>query len=194
MRLAPLQQVEAALVKKLLPHGHVQLSGLTNPAQSLPIQQEISVNVNSSAGWKSTFSRLIGRDSCDSSDLMDWSDPDDPGVVLNACSEDMKRLWADPIVKKMLDIEKMRPEEMAGLYVFKPYLIRSDSDDYSSFLDALDRVTSLHYTPTDGKLKWLLDGTNSNSNADDILRARLKTLGVSEHRFTMKRGLCHDIS
>ncbi|OAX40537.1 G-alpha-domain-containing protein [Rhizopogon vinicolor AM-OR11-026] len=153
MRLGPLLQVEAALVKKLLPYGHVQLSGLANPAQSFPIQQEISVN--SSAGWKGTFSRLIGRDSCDSSDLIDWSNPDDPGVVLNACAEDMKRLWADPIVKKMMEIEKMRPEEMAGF-----------------FLDALDRVTSLHYSPTD----------------DDILRARLKTLGVSEHRFSMKTG------
>lgn len=116
MRLAPLLQVETALVKKLSPDGH--LSGLANPAQSLPLQQEISVN--SSAGWKNTFSRLIGRDSCDSSDLMDWSNPDDPGVILNACSEDMKRLWADPVVQKLMEIEKMRPEEMAGLYVLEP--------------------------------------------------------------------------
>ncbi|KAG0698709.1 guanine nucleotide binding protein, alpha subunit [Suillus ampliporus] len=153
MRLAPLLQVEAALMKKLLPQGHVQLSKLANPAQSLPLQQEISVN--SSAGWKSTFSRLIGRDSCDSEELMNWNDPDDPGVVLSACAEDMKRLWLDPIIKKLLEVEKMRPEEMAGF-----------------FLDALDRVTSPRYIPTD----------------DDVLRARLKTLGVSEHRFTMKTG------
>lgn len=153
MRLAPLLQVEAALMKKLLPHGHVQLSKLANPAQSLPLPQEISVN--SSAGWKSTFNRLMGRNSCDSADLIDWADPDDPGVVLNACADDMKRLWTDPIIKKLMDVEKMRPEEMAGF-----------------FLDALDRVTSPRYIPTD----------------DDVLRARLKTLGVSEHRFTMKRG------
>lgn len=147
MRLAPLLQVEAALMKKLLLNGHSQLS---NPAHS---QQEISVN--SSAGWKNTFSRLMGRNSCDSADLIDWSDPDDPGVVLNACAEDMKRLWTDPIVRKLMEVEKMRPEEMAGF-----------------FLDALDRVTSPRYIPTD----------------DDVLRARLKTLGVSEHRFTMKTG------
>ncbi|KAG2058237.1 G-alpha-domain-containing protein [Suillus hirtellus] len=153
MRLAPLLQVEVALIKKLIPNGHAQLSKLANPAQSLPIQQEISVN--SSVGWKNTFSRLMGRNSCDSADLIDWSDPDDPGVVLNACAEDMKRLWTDPIIRKLMDIEKMRPEEMAGF-----------------FLDALDRVTSPRYVPTD----------------DDVLRARLKTLGVSEHRFTMKTG------
>lgn len=117
MRLAPLLQVEVALIKKLIPNGHAQLSNLANPAQSLPIQQEISVN--SSVGWKNTFSRLMGRNSCDSADLIDWSDPDDPGVVLNACAEDMKRLWTDPIIRKLMDIEKMRPEEMAGLYVFQ---------------------------------------------------------------------------
>lgn len=153
MRLAPLLQVEAVLVKKLLPNGHAQLSKLANPCQSLPLQQEISVN--SSAGWKNTFNRLIGRNSCDSADLIDWSDPDDPGVVLNACAEDMKRLWTDPVVRKLMEVENMRPEEMAGF-----------------FLDALDRVTAPRYIPTD----------------DDVLRARLKTLGVSEHRFSMKTG------
>jgi guanine nucleotide-binding protein subunit alpha len=40
------------------------------------------------------------------------------------------------------------------------------------FLDSIQRVTALIYVPTD----------------DDILRARLKTLGVSEHRFTLKAG------
>lgn len=69
------------------------------------------------------------------------------------------------------------------------------SDAYSSFLDALDRVTSIHYSPTDGKLSgfWIAL-INRDLNKDDILRARLKTLGVSEHRFTMKTGLWCDIS
>ncbi|KAL7284102.1 hypothetical protein ACG7TL_001382 [Trametes sanguinea] len=40
------------------------------------------------------------------------------------------------------------------------------------FLDSIARVTHPKYVPTD----------------DDILRARLKTLGVSEHRFTIKEG------
>ncbi|KAG2064558.1 G-alpha-domain-containing protein [Suillus decipiens] len=153
MRLAPLLQVEAALMKKLLPNGYVQPSNLADSTHSLPIRQEISVN--SSAGWKNIFNRLMGRNSCDSADLIDWSDPDDPGVVLNACAEDMKRLWTDPTIQKLMEVEKMKPEEMAGF-----------------FLDALDRVTSPRYIPTD----------------DDVLRARLKTLGVSEHRFTMKTG------
>ncbi|KIJ61417.1 hypothetical protein HYDPIDRAFT_96606 [Hydnomerulius pinastri MD-312] len=159
MRLAPLIQVEAALIRKLLPPGQVDLtaSGHAN-LSALALQQEISVNSN--VGWKGAFNRLLstvgnGRDSCESIDMIDWSDPEDPGVVLHACSEDMIRLWADPIIRKLMEVEKMRPEEMAGF-----------------FLDALDRVTSPKYIPTD----------------DDILRARLKTLGVSEHRFQMKTG------
>ncbi|KAI0791447.1 guanine nucleotide binding protein, alpha subunit [Irpex lacteus] len=40
------------------------------------------------------------------------------------------------------------------------------------FLDSLERITAARYVPTD----------------DDILRARLKTLGVSEYRFQVKDG------
>ncbi|KAJ7213656.1 guanine nucleotide binding protein, alpha subunit [Mycena haematopus] len=40
------------------------------------------------------------------------------------------------------------------------------------FLDSIERVTALSYEPTD----------------DDILRARLKTIGISEHQFTLKAG------
>ncbi|KAG8216486.1 guanine nucleotide binding protein, alpha subunit [Butyriboletus roseoflavus] len=156
MRLAPLIQVEAALIRRLLPPDQVDNLARSN-LTSFPSNREISVNSNT--GWKNTFNRLLrnagARDSCESIDLINWSDPDDPGVVLHACLEDMIKLWADPTVKKLMDIEKMRPEEMAGF-----------------FLDALPRVTSPKYIPTD----------------DDILRARLKTLGVSEHRFQVKSG------
>jgi len=47
------------------------------------------------------------------------------------------------------------------------------------FLDSIERVTALRYVPTD----------------DDVLRARLKTLGISEHRFTLPAAgtmLSHD--
>ena len=116
MRLAPLIQVEAALIRKLVPPDQVEdfsRSHLSSP----PFPQEISVN--SSTGWKTAFNRLLrntnGRESCDSVDLINWSDPDDPGVILHACSDDMIKLWADPTVRRLMEIEKMRPEEMAGL-------------------------------------------------------------------------------
>lgn len=41
---------------------------------------------------------------------------------------------------------------------------------FCSFLDDLERITSLRYMPTD----------------DDVLKARLKTVGVSEYKFEME--------
>ncbi|KAF8909854.1 G-alpha-domain-containing protein [Mucidula mucida] len=51
-------------------------------------------------------------------------------------------------------------------------------DTSGFFLDSIERVTALKYVPTD----------------DDILRARIKTMGVSEHRFRLKAGnmVSHD--
>ncbi|KAI6045255.1 G-protein alpha subunit-domain-containing protein [Pisolithus marmoratus] len=150
MRLAPLGQVEAALIKKILPPGQ------TSPAEDSSLHE---VCINSNSGWKSALSRIVGngdnRKSCDTADMINWTDPDDPGVVMHACAEDMKRLWSDPIIKRLMEVEKMRPEDMAGF-----------------FLDDLDRVTSLRYVPSD----------------DDVLRARIKTVGVSEHRFSVRTG------
>lgn len=118
MRLAPLIHVEAALIRRLLPPDQIEGLARSNLTAS-PFHHEISVN--SSTSWKSTLNRLMrsptGRDSRDSADLANWSDPDDPGVVLHACSEDMTKLWVDPTVRKLMEIEKMRPEEMAGLCV-----------------------------------------------------------------------------
>ncbi|EIW81317.1 G-alpha-domain-containing protein [Coniophora puteana RWD-64-598 SS2] len=163
MRLAPLIQVEESLVRKLLGsgiHGYdcSKLSNVTN----LPYSERLTTDgrkeltVNSASRWKGTFNRLFnGRESVESEMMIDWDDPDDPGNILHACSEDMIKLWADPTIHKLMDVEKMRPEEMAGF-----------------FLDAIDRITSPRYIPTD----------------DDILRARLKTLGVTEYRFAVKTG------
>ena len=68
-----------------------------------------------------------------------------------------------------------------------------------SFLDSLERVTHPKYMPTDGALRSIFRASDDFSSeyltdllwshfADDILRARLKTLGVSEHRFQIKEG------
>ncbi|TFK74549.1 G-alpha-domain-containing protein [Pluteus cervinus] len=166
MRLLPLQKVEEALLRKLSPTGDedreaTHLSPVTNLSYSGRAGNEVAVN--SSSAWKGAFSRLLNsRTSTDTShDQIDFDNPNDPGVILHACSEDMIRLWEDPTVKKLLTAQRIRLEDMAGF-----------------FLDSLERVTSPKYVPTD----------------DDILRARLKTLGVSEHRFKLQAGnmLSHD--
>ncbi|KAJ7321022.1 guanine nucleotide-binding protein alpha-4 subunit [Mycena albidolilacea] len=69
-------------------------------------------------------------------------------------------------------------EDMVSLWndptvkrVLKVHRLRLE-DLAGFFLDSIERVTALSYEPTD----------------DDILRARLKTLGVSEHQFSLKAG------
>ncbi|KXN90120.1 Guanine nucleotide-binding protein alpha-4 subunit [Leucoagaricus sp. SymC.cos] len=179
MRLLPLQQVEENLLRRLSSAGSSEieathLSPVTNLPYSGRAGKAKEVTVNSTSQWKGAFSRLLSnaRSSFESGADINFSDPNDPGVVLHACAEDMILLWNDPTIKQLLSARKQRLEDMAGF-----------------FLDSLERVTSLRYVPTDGKWIDLFMG-----QLKDILRARLKTIGVSEHRFTLKAGnmLSHD--
>ncbi|KAF9047374.1 guanine nucleotide-binding protein alpha-4 subunit [Panaeolus papilionaceus] len=160
MRLLPLQQVEEALLRKMTPAGSAEFEAThLSPATNLPYRirggkfKEIAIN--STAQWKGAFGRFLAtaRASIESAAQIDFDDANDPGVILHACSEDILRLWKDPVVNQLLNMQRIHLESMAGF-----------------FLDSIERVTALRYVPTD----------------DDILRARLKTLGVSEHRFMLK--------
>ncbi|CAL1709083.1 unnamed protein product [Somion occarium] len=162
LRLLPLLQVEESLIRKLTPPGspefestHLsQITNLPSPFASQNVKGK-EIAVNSQFAWKGVFSKVVSstRDSFDSAELVDWEDPNDPGRIIHACSEDMIKLWKDPTIQKILRLQQIRLEDMGGF-----------------FLDDLERVTSPRYIPTN----------------DDILRARLKTLGVSEHRFKFK--------
>ncbi|KAF9528500.1 guanine nucleotide binding protein, alpha subunit [Crepidotus variabilis] len=177
MRLLPLQQVEEVLLRKLTPAGSAEFEAThLSPINGTPYRTfrgsstQISGNgkfkeitINSTAQWKIAFGKLVAaaRDSFDSAADIDFEDPNDPGVVLNACADDIVRLWHDKTVRQLLEAQRLRLEDMSGF-----------------FLDSVERITALRYVPTD----------------DDILRARLKTVGVSEHKFTLRAGnvLSHD--
>ncbi|KAJ7628197.1 guanine nucleotide binding protein, alpha subunit [Mycena polygramma] len=108
------------------------------------------IALNSTVAWKNAFMRDDAtRESVETQDLVDWENPNDPGVVLYERADDLRRLWAHPTVHAVLERQGIRLQESPGF-----------------FLDELDVVTSQRYVPTD----------------DHILRARLKTLGVAEHR------------
>lgn len=124
MRLSPLQQVEEALLRRLTPVGSVEFEAThLSPVTNLPYSNRLGVAggevaVNSSAPWKTAFNRLMastGRSSFDSTQDIDFDDPKDPGVILNACAEDMIRLWNDPTVKEILSARNLRLEDLAGL-------------------------------------------------------------------------------
>lgn len=109
MRLSPLVQIEDSLVRKLT---------LTGAAEYVDNRHKTKeVFVNSTTRWKDAFSRIVrdARESIDSELLIDWNDPNDPGAVLNACAEDIKRLWHDPVIQRLLEVRKLRVEEVAGL-------------------------------------------------------------------------------
>ncbi|KIL66300.1 hypothetical protein M378DRAFT_415019 [Amanita muscaria Koide BX008] len=164
MRLLPLQRVEELLLRRLSHAGSATFepNHLVSLEEDQPLQRK-EFAVHSSSQWINAFGRLLSaaRASFEKESEIDFTDPNDPGVILNACSEDMTKLWHDPIIQQLLRLMRIRLEDMAGF-----------------FLDSIDRVTSLHYIPTD----------------DDILRARLKTIGVSEHRFNLNAGnvVSHD--
>ncbi|KAJ6601209.1 guanine nucleotide binding protein, alpha subunit [Mycena vulgaris] len=152
-RLIPLLEIENNLMKQLSLPGSTESEPTERPLTTTPKKrQSREIAVNSTVAWKGAFTRSTGRESFDTDHLVDWDDPEDPGVLLHARSEDMKRLWEHPTVQAILEKQSIRLQELAGF-----------------FLDSLDEVTSLRYVPTD----------------DHILRARLKTLGVSEHRMRL---------
>ncbi|KAJ7782839.1 guanine nucleotide-binding protein alpha-4 subunit [Mycena metata] len=173
MRLLPLQQVEEALLGKLTPGAK-----LSTAQDSVNAQREASeVYINSATPWKGAFSRLMNnvRSSVDGPEVDEPQDSRDARQLLHACSEDMIRLWTHPTVKLVLEAHRLRLEDMAGF-----------------FLDSIERVTALAYEPTDGahipSAPRIRADVWSIQIADDILKARLKTLGVSEHHFNLKAG------
>lgn len=60
----------------------------------------------------------------------------------------------------------------------------------NSFLDDIDRILSPNYEPSDGILSFLTSFGFEFSTwvPDDIVRARLRTIGIQEHVFKFETG------
>lgn len=121
MRLLPLQGVEEALLRKMSHAGSTEFEPTRLPSltEDDPPRRRKEPAVHSSSQWKVAFGRLlnVARTSLSDESYVDFNDPDDPGVILNACSDDMKTLWNDPVIQELLQSMKIRMEDMAGLYV-----------------------------------------------------------------------------
>lgn len=117
MRLAPLLQIEQVLVRRLSPdHPEHLVSMTSSPYGERSPKRSAEFSINSSSSWKAAFGRVLTgvRASFDSDRAIDWED-DDPGVIIHACMEDMQKLWSDATVQALLEHQKIRLEEMAGL-------------------------------------------------------------------------------
>lgn len=123
MRLSPLLSVEEALTRTLAPSGSSELEA----TRLIPLRYSSRSNtppkepsVYAGALWKGALGRLMSNDrgnDADDREEVVWDDPKDPGLVLHACAADMTQLWNDPTVRKLLEVQRLRLEEMAGLCV-----------------------------------------------------------------------------
>ncbi|KAJ3567872.1 hypothetical protein NP233_g6079 [Leucocoprinus birnbaumii] len=176
-RLSPLLHVEQSLLNQFCPSSP---GGQDNVRSTPELSKKGSfreIAVNSAIQWKESFGKLVRGDGLDSSTgPQGRNNPDDPVPLLQACRDDMILLWNDTTVQDMLYKMKVNMEDHASLYVSISILTSLASEPVlkssHSFLDSLKRVITPRYLPTD----------------DDILRARLKTLGVSEHQFRVDTG------
>ncbi|PVF97034.1 G-alpha-domain-containing protein [Serendipita vermifera] len=106
----------------------------------------------------------------------DFTDPNDPTSLIVLCRQDMIDLWQDPAVKEVLARRKVRWHEWPGLYVIKT--LSFNSHTVFSFLNDLERVTA----------QVIFGICPSNPFLDDVVRARLKTMGVSDYSFVIDQG------
>ncbi|KAK7046710.1 guanine nucleotide binding protein, alpha subunit [Favolaschia claudopus] len=163
LRLSPLIRVEEILMQRLMPNGPdksdaARLAQLTNIPYS-----ELPRNVN----------REVAVHSANP-----WKDVFKRLVGNDTESFDSEKAidWEDPsdpgVVLHALadDMKALWSNRTVQTLLDRQNLRLQEAAGF--FLDCLDEVTSLKYMPSD----------------DHILRARLKTLGVSEHRIKMTSG------
>ena len=192
LRLAPLLQVEETLIRRLTPAGSGEMEATLRIGRDMSYYERTKnymkeVTVNSAVQWKGSFGRReAGRSSFDTDKAINWEDPDDPGRILHACSEDMIRLWEDPMTKKFLEAQKLRLQERAGLFAVLFILDGLIADVTIVFWILWNELRLPNTYPL--TVRPFLSPISSYSclgSPDDILKARLKTLGVTEHRFIL---------
>ncbi|KAI0743434.1 G-alpha-domain-containing protein [Daedaleopsis nitida] len=202
LRLAPLRHVQrdlertlgAASMEEVQP-GHAHAAPWSNLVKSRP--KEFAVT--SRSGWKSALNRVRGLKGDAASvheEKQGWPrqhsrrhsvsrmissqespesevDVEHATDVIASCAEDIYALWTDSVVRAVLDRRGMRPEEGPGLCVYPPHLPRASIHTRPpSFLNDVQRIAARDYQPSD----------------HDVVRARLRTMGVQEHRFMFEKG------
>ncbi|KAF8906840.1 guanine nucleotide binding protein, alpha subunit [Gymnopilus junonius] len=156
LRLQPLADVEKNLIRRITTAGSGQVDPDFRHGSSNvhPSKGTLKeIAINSTIPWKHAFSRLLKSDHRSSFDSADAIDWDDP--------EDP---WAI-LNQCSQDMIQLWNSPSIKQLLTKKMVRNEDLSEY--FLDSLERITAPRYVPTD----------------DDVLHARLKTLGVSEHLF-----------
>ena len=108
--LAPLREVELSLVQGI--PGSVDLSS-PNTTLSYNPTKASEVALSSGTGWKSFLSTR--RDSGEIGDTKWEKDNDSTRRILEACTEDMMRLWKNAGVHKVLKEHGISLPDQSGL-------------------------------------------------------------------------------
>ncbi|KAG7087734.1 hypothetical protein E1B28_013679 [Marasmius oreades] len=168
LRLGPLRRIQTDLERRLGSSAVEPVStsvytaapfGNSTRSDGGTLRHEFYINSNN--GWKSALDKVKvtmrpGRADIASDSLRKIRGVDDEiSEVIAGCRDDMKAIWEDTTIRKMLTVTKTKMEESPGF-----------------FLNDVERIAVNDYEPTD----------------DDIIRARLRTLGVQEYRITFDHG------
>lgn len=172
IRLAPLRAVEAELKRRLgagtepiQPSLPMTATPFDDPADNLGLRRtapEFSVR-----SWKEVLDPVDRFPQIHST----GGDLDSPTLTIAGCKDDMKALWDDKMVRLALKRRKLRLPDSAGLWVH-PFLNLVVCSCHFSFLNDLERIATRGYTVSD----------------NDIVRARLRTVGIQEHRLKFQHG------
>lgn len=114
--------------------------------------------------------------------------PQDPlldqvAQLLEASKDDIKELWVHPTVRALMHKRRLKLDEWAEQFVLSRAHLRRSHRRFS-FLKHINRVASTSYLPTTGTHSCALSHPQTHLFcADDILHARIQTMGVAEHIF-----------
>ncbi|KAF8520549.1 guanine nucleotide binding protein, alpha subunit [Gautieria morchelliformis] len=168
-RLEPLLVLEEKLIKLLAGGDDDEATQLAWPAPPdgaamskdrppTPSNSKSEVSLNTRHNWKRALNKLALGSKNDSS------------------PSELDGWWNDPsdpghvLDQCRPDLEKLWGDEAVQAELKRKRLRLEESSGF--YLDSLPRITSLRYVPSD----------------DDVLKARLKTLGVVEHMFSLETG------
>jgi len=188
LRLAPLRGVQQDLQRRL---GAATIEETNNPGLGGVLPRPPEFAVRSRDGWRSALERFRTRPqdaevNARAADARVRKAAEVTEVVVG-CAEDMKALWEDAAVQGMLRRKKIRMEEEPGLYVicFSSSLLSTLSSPPCNFTD--ERIATAHLISFLNDIERVA-ARNYEPSDDDVIRARLRTLGVQEYSFWVEQG------
>ncbi|KAL4248987.1 P-loop containing nucleoside triphosphate hydrolase [Abortiporus biennis] len=168
MRLLPLLAIEEELTKKLFPELSLAMThGPKEGDNVAPGFREVCVRAGS--GWKNVLNTIISQQQQQNGYL----DGKGRGAAYQGMNGNGTSKIDDPttvLAACKEDIVTLWEDQVVRGILKKRGVRLQDMPGF--FLNDAARIATLDYEPTD----------------DDIVRARLRTLGVEEHRFTMESG------